>query len=304
MITLLRILVPLDGSTRSETVLAYLPKLAAESNASVTLFQAVDDRPYTHSTAPPASKQARIEAAVSRAEEYLKAVEHRLQAQGMQVAAQVVLGPPTQRAVEAAQRARFDLVALAGRVDLDTDEWGRHSVSETIMRATDVPVLVVRPDVPIPTPGSRFQHIIVPLDGSRVAESALSIACAVAERTAATLHLLQAVPTPDQTLSILISDLNPGVRDPARSRATQEEAQRYLRRTAGALPAGIACQIAVVETEAVNAITAYAADRPDSLVVLCTVGARGPGSSWRIGGVAERILEYHTAPVLLAPPRV
>lgn len=298
----LRILVPLDGSVRSEAVLSYLPMLTAGGDLQVTLFSAVDERPIASSVVPGASRSDQAEATLASMTEYLTAVERRLQHAGLTASTVVLSGPPIQRAVEAAKRGQYHLIALAGRAHDDSEDWGRRSVSEAIIRGAEIPVLVTRPNAP--PPEATLQHVIVPLDGSRAAEAALSVASALARRCDATLHLLQAIPTPDQAITRLETDPRSDTWDPAVSQAAVEEATRYLRQVADAVGAATEVRAAVAYAGAVEAIMAYAELQPNAMIVMCTIGARGPGATWRMGRVAERVVESCPIPVLVVPPEV
>ena len=283
-----RILVPLDGSARSEVVLPYVAALAVGDAARVTLVQVVE---------PSGPVSAHNSAA-----RYLDAVAARLEDQDLHVKTAVVHGPAAQSLMNVAERYGFHLVAAASRQTDDSDVWGRHSVAEVIIRGGQVPVLVVRPDAPAPDFRARFQHIIAPLDGSETAEASLPVAATLAQRTGAELDLVQAVPTPAQALSTLIQNAQDNDGQFAVSDTMRVEARRYLSGVASTLPQDIHASVVVAEEEPTEAIIDYAEQQPDALVVLCSAGETGVSSSWQVGSVTEHVLTFCPVPLLVVPP--
>ncbi len=144
-----------------------------------------------------------------------------------------------------------------------------------------------------------IRTILVPLDGSQFAESALPLAQAIAQGTGANLRLLTAhQPRPD---------LSPGLDQPlldARNLEVRNAIQAYLAETARRITGVTAVSTAVVDCPAAGpavAVTeAVERERPD-LVVMCTHG-RGPLSRFWLGSVADHLLRHVTVPLLLVRP--
>lgn len=119
--------------------------------------------------------------------------------------------------------------------------------------------------------------VIVPLDGSDLAAEALPYAKAIADRTTATLHLLEVVPR--------------DAKAPA-----QNEARDYLRKQAGAIADRV--QISVRLGDAAEEIIAGVEEMPEPIIVMTTRGRSGLGR-WLFGSVADRVVRGADAPVLL-----
>jgi nucleotide-binding universal stress UspA family protein len=124
------------------------------------------------------------------------------------------------------------------------------------------------------------ETIIVPLDGSRFAERAVSVATALAARTGARV-LLTSTPLYDDGNHATVSEYLLGI----------------------ASSAGPACEIIVPdERDPARAIVALAAHTPSAMVCMTTHG-RG-GLRWAVlGSVAEEVLLASAGPVLLVGPR-
>jgi nucleotide-binding universal stress UspA family protein/uncharacterized protein YrrD len=124
-----------------------------------------------------------------------------------------------------------------------------------------------------------FQHVIVPLDGSVLSEQALDYAAFVASQAAADVTLLRAFEGTETT-----------VRD-------------YLDRQAASLrDRGISVETLALEGKADDAILAAAAQKPGTLIVMCTHG-RGGLARLVFGSTASSILTRASGPLLLIPVR-
>jgi nucleotide-binding universal stress UspA family protein len=133
-----------------------------------------------------------------------------------------------------------------------------------------------------------YQTILVPLDGSDLAERALPYAETLARASGARLLLLRAVQVPAV----------PG-RDPlqTQTRAVQA-AERYLAAVAARLAGRGILETAVFYGDAAQAILEEAALRKADLIVMATHGRSGLGQLL-YGSVAKAVLARSPVPVLL-----
>src|SRR5215472_2641277 len=209
-----KMLVGLDGSPLGERTLPYAEALARAAGASVCLVQVVplsDERerlqeenprllPYMVAVpgAPPATEKVEERAARHGATRYVDAIATRLGAAGVPTEAVVVRGEPAAAlAAEAIQR-RADLVLLSTHGRSGLGRWVFGSVAEGVLARSDVPVLLVRAAVAGPTPrlpGPKAP-IVVPLDGSPLAEQAIPVAATLARALSAEIRLARLVPAP------------------------------------------------------------------------------------------------------------
>lgn len=138
-----------------------------------------------------------------------------------------------------------------------------------------------------------FRHLLVPLDGSHLAEAALGPVATLARRLGARV-----------ALSHVLERAAPETIHGERHLARPEDAMAYLRRVARGLAAqGVSAEI-VVENERediARTISAQAAALGADLVVLCTHGAGGL-RGLLFGRVAQQVLAGGAVPVLLIRP--
>ena len=143
------ILVPLDGSALAEAALAPAIELARANNAKLVLLRATEAHaaPLTDLT------EAQV-AAVRGAEEYLDSVRTRINAVELAaVDTSVWYGPPAEAIVEAARFRRADLIVMSSHGRSGVGRLVLGSVAETVLRASTVPILLLRPsNVPAAAP--------------------------------------------------------------------------------------------------------------------------------------------------------
>ncbi|MDQ3250657.1 MAG: universal stress protein, partial [Chloroflexota bacterium] len=183
------ILVPLDGSPLAEGVLAYLHPLATPEMTELALVQVIEIWRYAFG-ADAYSMPYLITAAQSSAEEYLAQQRERLERLGYRVTTHVATGEAAHSILDLAQTTLADFIAMSTHGRSGFVGWALGSVAERVLQEATVPVFLVRANMPAQQP---LQHILVPLDGSTLAEQALPKAQALAQRTGATVTLLQAI---------------------------------------------------------------------------------------------------------------
>jgi len=136
-----KILVPLDGSALAENALWKAGDLGAPGTALVLLRAA---EAYRMPLGDPIEAQI---TAVREAEKYLETVAAKAKDAGLErVETHVWYGSPAAAIIEAAQAQKVDLIVMSshGRSGLGRIVLG--SVTESVLRGSRVPVLVLRPD--------------------------------------------------------------------------------------------------------------------------------------------------------------
>jgi nucleotide-binding universal stress UspA family protein len=142
-----------------------------------------------------------------------------------------------------------------------------------------------------------FQKILVPLDGSPLAEAALPLALSLAQRYQSRLLLITAsdVLTASQYVTHPEAlQLLQRVRDETLLGANDylQDKQRELRKE------GVDVQILVTEGEPAAVILEAAAEQDVDLIVMSSHG-RGGLARWSFGSVSDRVLRHSPCPVLV-----
>ena len=138
-----------------------------------------------------------------------------------------------------------------------------------------------------------YTRILVPLDGSEAAESALDHAAQMADIFDAELILLRAAfldAMPPEMPELELGDVR---------RALVNECDAYLRNVARALQSsGRRVRTETRWNKAAEAIIDCAVAQEVSVVVMATHGQSGP-ERWPMGSIAEKVLRSMQTPVLL-----
>ena len=201
-----------------------------------------------------------------------------------------------------------DLVILATQRHTGAEGDTLGAVSHTLIRQGHAPVLVISPQVAVPAHGlPRLGRILVPLDGSALAEEALAPVIVLASSLASERADVALEPSAREGIQEIV--LFSVVETPY----AVDDAYRYVNDTAEALrstlPAAVAVSAEVHVGSAPGAIVAAASGgeasrehpTPFDLVAMATHG-RGGMRRWLLGSVAEYVLTHATVPVLVTRP--
>ncbi len=145
-----------------------------------------------------------------------------------------------------------------------------------------------------------YERIVVPLDGSELAEEAIAHAEMLARKTAAPMHLVRVVDTPSL---MRLGMVGLGVEQAALSaalrliEAEEAAATEYLEAIREQLVArGVVTTMAVVAGQVVPEILSTV--QPGDLLVITTHGRTGL-PRWFVGSVAEAVIRRSPVPVLV-----
>ncbi len=142
-----KIMVPLDGSQIAECVIPHIEAIAKKSAAKVELVTVIEplDIPTRGQIAISDDEIKQIEAAGKKeANKYLDQVSDRLTKAGIKIDTVILSGKAADRLTRYAVNNGVDLIIMAthGRSGISKLFWG--SVAEKILRATDIPVLLIK----------------------------------------------------------------------------------------------------------------------------------------------------------------
>ena len=153
-----KIVVPLDGSKLAEIVIPHVEAMAQGCGPSEVVLTTVTetgslqarllepgqspggtspagDCPGVPDTADSRQKEARV---------YLAAMAQGLANKGIQARTRILRGRPAEEIASFAERESADLIIMATHGGSGISRWALGSVSDKVVRASDVPVLLVR----------------------------------------------------------------------------------------------------------------------------------------------------------------
>jgi nucleotide-binding universal stress UspA family protein len=197
-----------------------------------------------------------------------------------------------------------DLIAMAthGRNAIARGILG--SVTDKIIHSSCLPTLTITPDK-----AKKYRKgeetittIMVPLDGSELAETALPMVERIARTMSLDVVLVRAVKGEEFYLSYAYGYRPNGI--PDINEELRQEAMEYLDQVAEDMRwRGLSVSTRLLHGPPATAIIEYAREAPNDLVALTTHGRAGL-SRWILGSVAEALVRASGDPVLVIPPDV
>lgn len=283
------IIVPVDGSSLAEAAIPYALAIAERAHSQVRFVLA-----YPEQYPPLLIEPVNV---------YLRQLTERFRARlGNSLSSMILNGPVVPSLARHAHEIDADLVVMT------THGWGGlrrawlGSVADQLIRTIHMPVLVVRAMEDGRLPSVEFDEVLVSLDGSPLAETALSPAAAIARLWDAEMSLVQIV-SPVGIAS------DPALPFPTRyddglTEDRRMKAHAYLQnvsqglRERGAKASGAAV---VSEAGVAQAVLDLAAPDRVSLIALATHG-RGGLRRFALGSVADKLIRAAQVPVLVIRP--
>jgi nucleotide-binding universal stress UspA family protein len=252
----------------------------------------------THMTA---SKARFLDTMVQDAErssvEYLKGVAAK--ATGVNIKWNVEKGRPEEVIIEKAAADKNTLIAMATHGRSGLNRWMLGSVAEKVLRGCENPLLLVRASEEInPEEKIQIKSVIVPLDGSELAECALPPVVALAKAMNLEVVLFRAYIIPysvysgtDGYSAIDFEELLAGVKD---------EAVEYLEKKTAELKKDGVAKVSYVAKEGFSAdeIIALGRATADNLIAMCSHGRSGV-KRWVLGSVTETVVRHSGEPILV-----
>ncbi len=296
-----RMLVTLDGSKLAEGVLPYAAALAKIFDAWITLLSVV---PHEETAEGGEKRRKYLQEVEERSgatiREYLHRVESRLKNEGVNVDIAIQTGNVPRTIVKYAEDGHCDLVAIATRGRSGIARWMMGSVADHVLQSTSTPLLLIKPeDQDKEWSTAAIASLLVPLDGSPLAESVIPFIEELALKSSVEVVLIQTLPT----MSQLYLGIEPQAFPTDVMQAVEESATTYLTGLVERLKAkGIRARWESPMGDPGAAVVDFAKKLEDSIVVMSTRGRTG-FSRWILGSVADKVVRGAAGPVLLMRPR-
>lgn len=299
-----RLLVPLDGSAVAETVLPWALFLAREKGLSLTLARVVGngirDRARATGQALATSADVAVDGRWERARTYLDAVRERLAGDDVDVEIAICEGTPVQTLLDLVDQIDASAIVLATHGEGSTRDHPLGAVTEQILQEATVPVLLIPTGRGVGMRPPSLQRLMVPLDGSTLAERALDVSAELASQ-GSSVRLVRIVEPAQETLDTAEGRLP--LEDAETTSRAQAEAAAYLRSVQRTMDGNRpAIQTAVELGRPDRQILISAHDQAIDLIVMVTHGASGPGRAW-LGSVANDVVRRSSVPVFLVSAR-
>ncbi len=276
------ILVPLDGSQLSEGILPYARALAKAFKIPIELLEVIDpDTIEASSRCPDQSVLDIVEADMKMTcADYLNKTARSLQP-SLTVNCSVEIGNPAEVIVDRASAHTGTLIAMATHGRSGVQRWFLGSVADKVLLAGANPLLLVRTvSKGQPSDEAPLETILVPLDGSSLAELVLPHVAAIAKKMKLEVVFIRVHSAPAKAKGYL-------------DRKVQQLREKGINRASYVLPGG----------DVAGNIIDIARETPNNLVAMCTHGRSGIGR-WVLGSITSRVVRHCGDSVLIVrPPR-
>jgi len=322
------VVVLLDGSELAEGVLSHVTEVIRERSSHVHLLSV---SPLARGVVPNGvdvhvssddvpGERSRIQRELV---EYLRFVAKRLEPVTTNVWLAVRHGRPADEILAFVGNVGADLIAMSTHGRSGISRWVFGSVADRVLRGAACPVLLVRAGedaggaegaedvkgakdaegaVTAPLP---YRRILVPLDGSELAEQIVPYIKALIRPNQTRVHLVSvlAAGRVDRTVTLLTSH-PPGLQLATTAlEYVQVQLQSYLRSVAAALrEQGAVVHVDIRRGSPADAVLTCAVEIEADLIGMTTHGSSGP-SRWVYGSMAGKVLQGAHSPVLLVRPK-
>jgi nucleotide-binding universal stress UspA family protein len=303
-----KMLVPLDGSELAEVVLPYAKELAGRLDLELTLLHVCEP----HSPSAQFMCRAYIEHAAELVQAHSREVQTRTGAtaeKAVQARGVIASGHPAEEIIRQAKENTIDLILMATHGRSGVRRWMLGSVADKVLRASDVPVWLVRAGIPEEIVYDEWpkRTMLVPLDGSKLAESVLPHVKALAKQRGAevvNIVLLRVCEEPFITGDYPEASMNLTWEEHVRrirEHFTKEAEQYLVGVQKQFVEAGLHVRSEVLMGKPADEIIDFAHKNHPNLVVMATHGYSGI-SRWEFGSVADKVLHGVSSPIFMVRP--
>ncbi|MBI2998074.1 MAG: universal stress protein [Deltaproteobacteria bacterium] len=294
-----KILVPLDGSRLSEGILPYARFFARALTIPVELLVVIGPEVISAFTDPLQGRYVDlVEADMKRDSlEYLTPIARSFPV-ASHVTCSTAIGNAAEAIVEKGSANSDTLIAMATHGRSGVQRWLLGSVADKVLHAAANPLLLVRPANERASEGEAvLRKVVVPLDGSDLAETVLPHITALAQKMNLEVVLLR-------VYSLLtggyVADAEAYTPDLDRFlEEIKEDAKKYLAaKVQQSQWQGAKVSYELLEGDSAGSIIDFAKKTPDNFIGMCTHGRSGIGR-WVLGSVTDRVVRHGGNPVLI-----
>jgi len=298
-VALQRVLVPLDGSTFAEQALPTAETICRAYQASLTLVSVLQPHRWPRFLPAIQTRQRQItESERENQQAYLNHVISHVYAHGnsLKVDYAISAGPVADQINVLACETEADLVVMSTGGHSGTGHWLMGSVASQMVKLTNKPVLLMRPESDGNGRSLQLRKLLVALDGSEFAERVLPYARTLAAHFDSQILLLSVPEVPEIWMYGAMGDAVEGLRVETETRMGQ-----YLESITSKLgQEGLKARALVTGSGPARTIVSVSESEAVDLIMLATHGL-GSMDQLFVGNVADRVVQNTCYPVLLVP---
>ena len=299
-----RVLIPLDGSELAERAVPHLLRFITSERTELLLMTALSSSvfPLLSDKMRSLTSERIVLSDESEASEQIQMIAQQLVQRGFRVESQFLPGAAAECILHLSEKANVDLIAMSthGRTGIELALLG--SVADKVVRNARSPVFIV-PSKAMTKTALLPQAILLPLDGTALAETALPVARQFAKDTGAVIHLIRVIEFQDSE-DELVADETAIDLNEAKGQPVVRQAACYLERIQLQLQlAGVVSRCHTVEGDPAEAIIRMARTEDADLITMSTHGRSGVERIVH-GSVVSQVISKAMCPLLLMRGKV
>lgn len=290
------LLVPLDGSLFAECVLPHAVAIAKIFDARITLVNILEQP--IDSFGGPQADPLDWYLQKTEASAYLEGMKTRIEKSHVSVRTMLLEGRAIEQIIETTRLSDIDLLILSSHGRHETNGWSVSSIVLQVVQQVRISTLIVRsyPADPTPLGELLYRRLLVPLDGSRRAGSALPFAAALVQAHQAELMLVHVVSKPEMARYLPLTQEDEQLMQRFVER-NQEEGNKFLEQIRGHLPAHVQTRLLVSDNIAAT-LQGFGEQEEVDLLIMSAHGYSGE-ARWPYGSVTNRFITDGTVPLLI-----
>lgn len=294
---MIRILIPLDGSSAAEEALNHALLIARAFSAELILLRVIAET--DNGTA---ARMDSVDLALWRyqAQAYLDGLLAKFAGRGVPIRCEVREGSPAETIVRFMINTKPDLLVLTRYGRGNARDFSAGGTAQKIMSSAICSTLLLDPRKHI-DPDLSYQRILVSIDEDKDSDCAVAIATMIAEIHSASLILLQVIDGPHLPRGFpatvharhLVNDMQLII---------QQEAERRLTDLAAKIPKHIAVETRVLVSSETSLAIESAAEDCDSDLLLLHRASAGREGVCRYNSVNQSLIQYSHRPLFILLP--
>lgn len=288
------VLAYVDASISSRKLIPHAMAVASALGAPLTLLHVLDLPGRSDGPTDPVEWSIRRKEAHGR----IRRMAREGRSRTLKPDVKIAEGRPVDQICRFARELEAGIIVVGTKGDEDAADWELGEVARQLIDRSHGTLLLIPPSVDAVS-DMRYGRILVPLDGSRTAESVLPLACRFARSAGAELLLAHIVPMPEMT--------EPGpleAEDYELRHQVCERNERVARRYIGQIRSRHACSGVAVRSAVISngdvrsALARLVADEAVDLLVMSAHG-RSCRPDVAFGSVAGYMITHARTPLLL-----
>jgi nucleotide-binding universal stress UspA family protein len=286
MITIKKILCPIDFFPASETAADYAAGLAANYSAELKLLHVIS--PIVSTYRFPLNPADVIKAAKQTSSRKMKRLQNKATSKGVETATEIRTGNPQQEIRSVVDADKPDLIVMGTHGHHGIERWFLGSVTESLLRHSPVPLLTVSPAAG--DNKRRLRRILVTTDFSDGTADTMRYALSLAQENQARIDLLHVV----EDIGI---DISKRYGDP------------YLKNVRKKIESLVPkdaknwCEVKpLIEAGKPYRVILKVVDREKPDLIVMNIHGKNMLHRALLGSTAERVVRAATCPVMLIPP--